>query len=167
MLCTVCDHRGADVSPRGSEIGHRRPVGSRRPMLARLSGGRIVPLRSALALTGKKATFRRWKPKSPRVARSTPRRRGTQGFAGADIRSIDSANGLSALCGACMTRRRQKDRPPGVEARRPHGVVRFQHWPKINCGSYSEHTCAHSRPHDPRKLLVIEGAGITENPELL
>src|SRR5229473_2455449 len=40
---------------------------------------------------------------------------------------------------------------------RPHGVIRFQHRRKINCGSYSEHTCAHSRPHDPRKLLVIEG----------
>jgi hypothetical protein len=40
---------------------------------------------------------------------------------------------------------------------RPHGVIRFQHRRKINCGSYSEHTCAHSRPHDPRKLLVTEG----------
>jgi hypothetical protein len=40
---------------------------------------------------------------------------------------------------------------------RPPGVIRFQHRRKINCGSYSEHTCAHSRPHDPRKLLVIEG----------
>jgi hypothetical protein len=40
---------------------------------------------------------------------------------------------------------------------RPHGVIRFQHRRKINCGSYSEHTCAHSRPHDSRKLLVIEG----------
>jgi hypothetical protein len=39
---------------------------------------------------------------------------------------------------------------------RPHGVIRFQHRRKINCGSYSEHTCAHSRPHDPRKLSVIE-----------
>src|SRR5258707_1812124 len=40
---------------------------------------------------------------------------------------------------------------------RPHGVIRFQHRRKINCGSYSEHTCAHSPPHDPRKLLVTEG----------
>jgi len=40
---------------------------------------------------------------------------------------------------------------------RPHGVIRFQHRRKINCGSYSEHTCARCHPHDPRKLLVTEG----------
>ena len=65
----------------------------------------------------------------------------------------------SALCDPRMTRRRQKDGPPGVEARRPcttDGVIRFQHRRKINCGSYSN-TCALSRPHDPRKLLVTEG----------
>jgi hypothetical protein len=50
--------------------------------------------------------------------------------------------------------------PPGMKRggpARPHGVIRFQHRRKINCGSYSEHTCAHSRPHNPRTLLVIEG----------
>jgi hypothetical protein len=47
---------------------------------------------------------------------------------------------------------------------RPHGVIKFQHRRKISCGSYSEHTCAHSRPHDPRKLLAIEGAWIYRKP---
>jgi hypothetical protein len=54
-----------------------------------------------------------------------------QGFSGADIRSIGShqREGLPSgsvdsakcllRCDPCMTRRRQKDGPPGVEARRP------------------------------------------------
>jgi hypothetical protein len=64
----------------------------------RLSGPNRTPSRSALALTDEKATFRRWKPLSdlPRL-RKWP----------------------SALCSARMTCRRQKDGPPGIEARWP------------------------------------------------
>jgi hypothetical protein len=64
-----------------------------------------------------------------------------------------------SLCAAFATELKAPG-AQGATARTPgwlHGVIRFQHRRKINCGSYSEHTCAHNRPHDPRKLLVIEG----------
>ena len=44
---------------------------------------------------------------------------------------------------------------------RPHGVIRFQHRRKINCGSYSEHTCAHSELEDSQVLFGPPSQALT------
>ncbi len=61
----------------GADIGANESL-SHPALLARLAGPNRTPSCSALASTGKKVMFRRWKPKPPPTARSpcsTPRRR--------------------------------------------------------------------------------------------